>query len=96
MSPNVIAIAGVCAIGLVAYAFVSARTKRRLSCDKSQRAPTAREELRKIARENDVPDVMPRGVRRANALDTADQLDGGRFHDGGGDGGGDSGDGGDS
>jgi hypothetical protein len=101
MSPTFTAIAGIGAIGVVAYAAVSARTKRsnpharRISSGaKTETAPTVRDELRRIARENDVPDVMPKGVRTANAINTADQLDDARFEsdtygDGGGTVGGD-------
>ena len=92
MSPTFTAIAGVSAIGLVAYAAVSARVKRRVSREKSETAPTVRDELRRLARETDVPDVMPKGVRKANAINTADELDHARFdsasHSGSGDSGG--------
>jgi hypothetical protein len=82
------------AVGLVALAALSAWLKRgnsnaqmeatatvrdANSNAQTEATPTVREELRRIWNKNDVPDVMPKGVRSANRLSTADQLDDSRF-----------------
>jgi hypothetical protein len=99
-----IALAGILMIVGMIVLFVSVYVKRRTHRGIVGEAPslrgelpTVRGELRRIAREAEVPDVMPRGVRRANALNTADQLDsvhsdGGSGGDSGSDGSGGEGD----
>lgn len=98
-----IAIAGILMIVGMIVLFVSVCVKRRThrgivgEAPSLYEMPTVRDELRRIAREAEVPDVMPRGVRRANALNTADQLDsvqsdGGSGGDSGSDGSGGEGD----
>ena len=81
----ILAIAGVLIIVGTIVLFVSVSMKRHTQRGIDGEVPavrgeltTVRDELRRIGREADVPDVMPRGVRRANALDTADQLDSAR------------------
>lgn len=86
--------AAVAAVGLVALAALSAWLKRgnsnaqteatatvrdANSNAQTEATPTVREELRRIWNKNDVPDVMPEGVRSANTLSTAEQLDDSRF-----------------
>jgi hypothetical protein len=89
--------AAVGAVGLVALPALSAWLKRGSSNAQTEATPTVRdansnaqteatptvrEELRRIWNKEDVPDVMPKGVRSANRLSTADQLDDSRFDSG--------------